>query len=161
MLVSTALSSSTRRLPASLPLLTTAATFSPSMHWLRAVLLLTTTAALAPAPKPLITPCAWQRDHCAREHALVREWYDKGRDQSRYGVGNWGVSYRQYVDGFVAAVADERGRRASLIAGVAGTPSRACRLCGETTRRLFRRAPHGTRVARAVLRRVIVSNTAG
>jgi len=107
MLVSTALSSSTRRLPASLPLLTTAATFSPSMHRLRAVLLLTTTAALAPAPKPLITPCAWQLDNCAREHALVREWYDKGRDQSRYGVGNWGVSYRQYVDGFVAAVADE------------------------------------------------------
>mmetsp|Transcript_16975 Transcript_16975/g.52243 ORF Transcript_16975/g.52243 Transcript_16975/m.52243 type:complete len:264 (+) Transcript_16975:275-1066(+) len=60
--------------------------------------------ALAPAP-PLLSPCAWQADHCARTYGFVRDHYET--DRYAPDLGNWGVPYRAYADGYVAAVAGE------------------------------------------------------
>ena len=54
--------------------------------------------ALAPAP-PLLSPCAWQADHCARTYGFVRDHYET--DRYAPDLGNWGVPYRAYADAFL------------------------------------------------------------
>ena len=65
-----------------------------------------TALALAPAAAPpaLLRCCDWQRDHCARTYGVVRDWYEN--DGAIADLGNWGVDYRAYVEGFVADIAD-------------------------------------------------------
>ncbi len=69
---------------------------------------LATTSALSsysPPPPKLIKQCAWQQTHCATapQFRNVVQWYEG----DAHGSGNWGVTYRRYVDGFVKAVAQD------------------------------------------------------
>ena len=75
---------------------------------MRLVAVAATASALSsysPRPPQLVTQCAWQKNHCATAPQFrdVREWYEG----DAHGSGNWGVTYRRYVDGFVKAVADD------------------------------------------------------
>ncbi|CAH0365909.1 unnamed protein product [Pelagomonas calceolata] len=77
---------------------------------LLAATLAATTSALSsysPPPPKLIKQCAWQQTHCATapQFRNVVQWYEG----DAHGSGNWGVTYRRYVDGFVKAVADDLG----------------------------------------------------
>ena len=71
---------------------------------------LATTSALSsysPPPPKLIKQCAWQQTHCATapQFRNVVQWYEG----DAHGSGNWGVTYRRYVDGFVKQIADDLG----------------------------------------------------
>ena len=75
---------------------------------MRLVAIAATASALSsysPRPPQLLTQCAWQINHCATAPRFrdVREWYEG----DAHGSGNWGVTYRRYVDGFVKAVAED------------------------------------------------------
>ena len=79
-----------------------------AMRYAIAATLAVTTSALSsysPPPPKLVKQCAWQQTHCATapQFRNVVQWYEG----DAHGSGNWGVTYRRYVDGFVKAVAQD------------------------------------------------------
>ena len=64
-------------------------------------------SSYSPPPPKLIKQCAWQQTHCATapQFRNVVQWYEG----DAHGSGNWGVTYRRYVDGFVKQIADDLG----------------------------------------------------
>ena len=81
-----------------------------AMRYAIAATLAVTTSALSsysPPPPKLLKKCAWQQTHCATapQFRNVVQWYEG----DAHGSGNWGVTYRRYVDGFVKQIADDLG----------------------------------------------------
>ena len=86
---------------------------------LRPLLLSSLSSALLSTPSaparrvPLATPCLecdpWQELAMPAKYAELVRWYEAHARQSEIpeDLGRWGVTYREYVDEFVAAVAGE------------------------------------------------------